>query len=140
MIYTIWHFIDDIPLPQSLSRFALYVIYKQWDYYCYLFFGIKVGQKVVYIFLVLLFLAYFVLLPLFKIIIGLNSINECPLNTSIPYWLMIDGVFIVLLALSIFLFKYFDCSLMASVISLFLFSWLIRGKWIHIRVFNLIDL
>lgn len=82
----------------------------------------------IYFFIVFLFLAYFVLLPLLEVIIGLNSVSDCPFNSSIPYWLIINGVFTILLALSIFLFKYFDCSLMASVICLFLFSWLIRGE------------
>jgi hypothetical protein len=74
----------------------------------------------------------FVGLPLLNIVVGLTYKEDCPINRSIPLWLIVDGIFVILLGLSIFLFKYYDCSLMSSILALFLFSWLIRGStWVY---------
>jgi hypothetical protein len=71
-------------------------------------------------------------LPLVNITVGALFKEECQVNSSIPLWLVIDGTFVILLGISLFLFKFYDCSLLTSVIGLFLFSWLIRGSiWVY---------
>jgi hypothetical protein len=66
-------------------------------------------------------------MPISKIAIGITYKEECNINSSIPLWLIIDGIFIILLGISLVSFKHLDCTLMTSVVSLFLIAWLIRG-------------
>ena len=67
-------------------------------------------------------------MPISKIAVGVSYKEDCSINSSIPLWLIIDGIFIILLGISLVSFKHFDCTLMTSVVSLFLIAWLIRGK------------
>ena len=79
-----------------------------------------------------MFFIFFIIAPIVKIIVGINYRDECPINLSIPLWLIIDGIFFILLVISIAFFKYFDCSLMTSVLGVFLVSWLVRGSvWVY---------
>lgn len=71
-------------------------------------------------------------MPILQIVIGIKHLNDCPFNISIPLWLIIEGIFVIFLVISIAFFKYFDCSLMTTVLAVFLISWLIRGSiWIY---------
>ncbi|CAF0925537.1 unnamed protein product [Brachionus calyciflorus] len=75
---------------------------------------------------------FFIIVPILKIIVGITYRDECPINLSIPLWLIIDGIFFILLVISIIFFKYFDCSLLTSVLVVFLVSWLVRGSvWVY---------
>lgn len=75
---------------------------------------------------------FLVFLPILQIAVGVTYRNDCPANISIPLWLIIQGIFMIFLVVSIVFFKYYDCSLMTSVIVVFLISWLIRGSiWVY---------
>jgi hypothetical protein len=93
---------------------------------------LKVKHKINFAFAFVLVFVIFLVLPLVNISVGTIYKDECQVNASIPLWLIIDGTFVIMLGLSLFLFKYYDCSLLTSVIGLFLFSWLIRGSiWVY---------
>ncbi|RNA24029.1 hypothetical protein BpHYR1_004358 [Brachionus plicatilis] len=76
---------------------------------------------------------FFLFLPILQIAVGTKYKNECPANNSIPFWLIIQGIFIIFLDISIVFFKYYDCSMIPNCgILMFLVSWLIRGSiWVY---------
>ncbi|RNA04446.1 hypothetical protein BpHYR1_036489 [Brachionus plicatilis] len=89
-------------------------------------------QKLSKILISILFFGFLIIMPILQIAIGIAYRNDCPANISIPLWLIVEGIFALLLVISILFFKYFDCSLMTSVLGVFLISWLIRGSiWIY---------
>ena len=76
----------------------------------------------------MIFVALFVLYPIMSIIIGINYIDSCNIETAIPVWLIVNGVSIFLLGFSVTILKYFNITILIAFICLFLFSWLIKGK------------